>query len=124
MVDQSQVQPNPVAASSAESCTVEMIPRHLRMHSVSESELDQIASGNPSIHWTFFGICLGAVISFGIVLRTPNVDSSSKVLFQMLLFSSLIMGVYFGVRGVRDLLKSKKKLQDIKSSSGQPLSSS
>ncbi len=85
------------------------------MHSISESELEAIASGAPSINLTFFGLCLGAVISFGIVLRTANLNEFSKSLFGSLFFCSLIMGTFFGVRGIRDFLQYKKKLGEIKS---------
>jgi hypothetical protein len=101
-------------ASSTQPCTVEHVPRHLKMHSVSESELDAVASGNSSINLTFFGVCLGAAISFGIVLRTANLEVFNKSLFGMLFFTSLIMGAYFGIRGGADYLRSKAKLQEIK----------
>jgi hypothetical protein len=102
------------STGSTQSCTVEIIPRRLKMHNVSESELDALASGSTSINLTFFGICLGAAISFGIVLRTTTLEPFSKAVFEALFFSSLVMGAYFGVFGVKDHRASKKRLSDIK----------
>ena len=105
---------NAPSTGSTQSCTVEIVPRHLKMHSVSETELDAIASGGGSINLTFFGICIGAAISFGIVLRTTNLEAFNKALFWMLFGAALLMGTYFGVFGIRDYRASKQKLKDIK----------
>lgn len=104
-------QNNPQAVLS-----VEYVPRHLKMHNVSESELDALASGNPSVHLTFFGICFGAAVSFGTVVKaTTNLDLFSKSLFSMLFVSAGLMALFFAVQSIRDYLQSKRKLQEIKS---------
>jgi hypothetical protein len=103
------------STNSTQPLTVEMIPRLLKMHSISESELDAIASGNGSTNLTFFGICLGAAISFGIVLYNGGIDQSHKAIYAMLFFVSLIMSAYFGVCGFSDSSRARKKLRDLKS---------
>jgi hypothetical protein len=81
-----QPAPPPAAfTGSTQSCTIEMVPRQLKMHTLSEVELDALAAGGVSIHLTFFGLCMGAVISFGIVLYNGGRDavhtsSSSQLL--------------------------------------------
>ena len=61
-------------ASSAMPLTVHVARRRLTMHWVSETELDGIAGGDASIHFGFFGISVGALISFGTVLSTTTIS--------------------------------------------------
>src|SRR6266851_140418 len=89
---------NSPSTSSTQSCTVEYVPRHLRMHTVSENELDAIASGGSSLNLTFFGICFGAAISFAIVLYNGGIDVNHRSTYDMLLFSASILSAYFGFR--------------------------
>jgi hypothetical protein len=104
-----------VSTASTQSCTVEMVPRHLKMHTVSESELDSISSGGPAINLTFFGLCVGTLVSFGTVLKTATtLDAATKAVFIALFFTSAVMATFFGVRGIRDFLANKKKLEEIK----------
>jgi hypothetical protein len=116
MADDVQAQPNLIAPSStaAQSYTVEMVPGHLRMHTISEDKLDMIASGNAPLHLAFFGLCSGAAISFGIVVRTVNLDAANKPLFSMFFFASLVMGCYFGIRGGIDYFGTRAKVDEIK----------
>jgi hypothetical protein len=117
MADEPQVQPqNPVALSSnaGQSYTVEFVPGHLRMHSISEDKLDMLISGTTSIHLTFFGICLGAAISFAVVLYNGGLDPNHKIVYESFLFLSGMMGAYFGIRGGSDYSRSQKKLNEIK----------
>jgi hypothetical protein len=117
MADEPQVQsPNPITPSpqSGQSYTVEFVPGHLKMHTISEDKLDMLASGTASIHLTFFGICLGAAISFGIVLYNGGLDPTHKLVYQCFLFLSGIMASYFGIRGGSDYNRSQDKLKEIK----------
>ncbi len=117
MADELQVQPqNPISPSSgaAQSYTVEMIPGHLRMHTISEDKLDMIASGNAPLHLGFFGLCVGAAISFGVVIGTVTLDASNKSFFSMFFYASLVMGCYFGIRGGKDYFGTRSKVDEIK----------
>jgi hypothetical protein len=117
MADELQVQPlNPITPSeqSAQSYTVEVVPGHLRMHTISEDKLDTLASGTTSIHLTFFGVCLGSAVSFGIVLYNGGLDPTHQLAYQCFLFLSGMMATYFGIRGGRDYYRSQDKLDEIK----------
>lgn len=117
MADESQVQPlNPITPSphSAQSYTVEFIPAHLRMHTISEDKLDMLVSGTTSIHLTFFGVCLGSAVSFGIVLYNGGLDPTHQLVYQCFLFLSGMMTAYFGIRGGKDYFRSQAKLDEIK----------
>jgi hypothetical protein len=109
---------NSPSISSTQSCTVEYVPRHLRMHTVSENELDAIASGSSSLNLTFFGVCFGAAISFSIVLYNGGIDVNHKSMYDMLLFAATILSAYFGVRGGKDYFTSKGKLDALKKEPG------
>jgi hypothetical protein len=116
MVDNVQAQPNPIAPSlnPAQSYTVEVVPGHLRMHTISEDKLDMLVSGTTSIHLTFFGVCLGSAVSFGIVLYNGGLDPTHQLVYQCFLFLSGMMATYFGIRGGRDYFRSQAKLNEIK----------
>jgi len=108
------------SAIAAQSFTVELVPAHLRMHTMSEDKLEALISGNGSIHLTFFGICFGAAVSFGIVLYNGGLDPIHGLVYESFLFLSGVMATYFGIRGGRDYLRSKSKLKEVKERSTAP----
>ncbi|HEY4817619.1 MAG TPA: hypothetical protein VIH67_09320 [Candidatus Acidoferrum sp.] len=118
MADETEVKvqtSNPIAPSVNPSYIVEVVPGHLRMHTVSEDKLDMLVSGNAPLHLGFFGLCLGACISFGIVLRTvATLSDFDKSLFAMLFYSSLIMGLFFGIRCTIAYYETRAKVNAIK----------
>jgi hypothetical protein len=105
---------NSPSIGSTQACTVEYVQRHLRMHTVSESELDGIASGNSTLNLTFFGICFGCAVSFGIVLYSGGLPQDHKSTYNMLFFASLILSGYFGFKGGKDYVGAKDKLKNLK----------
>lgn len=117
MSGERQAQPQDTTAPSAnvaQPFTVELVPAHLRMHTISEDKLEALISGNSSIHLTFFGICLGAAISFGIVLYNGGLDSTHGLVYESFLLLTGVMGTFFGIRGGKDYLRSKANLKEIK----------
>jgi hypothetical protein len=117
MAGETQAQSQNTTAPSAnvsQSFTVEIVPAHLRMHTISEDKLETLISGNGSIHLTFFGICLGAAISFGVVLYNGGLDSIHGLVYESFLLLTGVMATFFGIKGGRDYLRSKAKLKEIK----------
>jgi hypothetical protein len=85
------------------------------MHTVSSTELDTVASLSNSVHLTFFGLCLGAIIAFGIVLSTSNItDAMIHAAYIALLAVAVIGALYFGVRALVDYKEAKRQLNEIK----------
>jgi hypothetical protein len=84
------------------------------MHTISEDRLEALISDNGSIHLTFFGICLGAAVSFGIVLYNGGLDSIHGLVYESFLLLTGVMATYFGIKGGRDYLRSRAKLKEIK----------
>lgn len=118
MSDRESIRPDdsPITVSAAPvPLTVEYVPRRLRMLHVSEADLDTVSSLGNSIHWTFFGVCGGAAISFWIVLTTAKVtDPTAHAEYKIGCLSAVLFSVYFGIRGARDYLKARKRLREIK----------
>jgi len=86
------------------------------MHTVSSTELDTVASLSNSVHLTFFGLCLGAVVTFGIVLSTSKItDPTTHAGYVALLAVSVVGTLYFGIRASIDYREAKRKLREIKS---------
>jgi hypothetical protein len=83
---------------------------------VSENEIDALASGGSSLNLTFFGICFGALISFGIVLFNGVTDPAKNATYSMLTFATGIMAAYFGIRAWIEVVRSKKRLRVLKQS--------
>lgn len=82
---------------------------------VSSSDLDAIASSGNSIHLTFFGLCAGAAISFwGILAAGSITDAKTHAECVMLCFASVVLAVYFGIRGGIDHSAAKRKLKELK----------
>jgi hypothetical protein len=85
------------------------------VHSVTETELDAVASLNNSVHLTFFGVCCGGLTAFGIALATLSIaDPKSYAAFIALFAVSAVGTFYFGVRGLIDYKESRRKLREIK----------
>jgi hypothetical protein len=98
-----------------QALTFEVVPRHLKMHNISEYELDALSEGGGTLNWTFFGISFGSLISFGVVLYVGNVtDPTKHAMLAMLTFGSLIMSGYFGIRGAIESSNWQKKRDQIK----------
>ncbi len=94
--------------------TVTYTNRQLRMCFVEESELENIATIG-GLNFGFLGVCLGALISFGIVLTTATIDSPKVFAAYVALAAvSLLGSVFFGFRTGMDLRAKKKKLNQLR----------
>jgi hypothetical protein len=94
-------------------CTVEIIPRHLTMLNVSASELHSLSCGSNSINLTFFGICFGAAISFGIVLFSGGISDIQKATYKMLLGAAIVLAGYLGIQSIRNHRQSRQILKNL-----------
>ena len=104
-------------SSSPTPLTVEYAPRTMTVHQLTSAELDSIASPVGSVNLTFFALCFGGLISFGIVLLNgPNPDPTKHAEYIALFAVCAIGAGYFGIRALVDYIRSSKKLSEIKSS--------
>lgn len=101
--------------ASPDNLTVRSRRRTLTMCSVTETELDTIAALGNSINLAFFGISVGAAVSFGITLKTvPIADPATLATFASFTALSSAGTIYFGIRSAIDYRAAQKKLNDIK----------
>jgi hypothetical protein len=85
------------------------------MHTLTETELDAVASLSGSVHLAFLGMSFGSFISFAIVLWTIEIrDSLQHATFAGLAWTSAILSLYFGIRAIIDYRTSRRKLREIK----------
>lgn len=85
------------------------------MYYVTESELDEIASGANAINLALFGISVGGLISFGSVLATIAVNEPKQyAAFVALAALSGMCTIYFGIKSYADHRANRKKLAALK----------
>jgi hypothetical protein len=95
--------------------TVQYASRTVMVHQLTNNELETVASISNSVHLTFFGLCTGGVISFGIVLAGSAIAEPKQIASYVALFAvSSIGSLYFGIRAVIDYRRAKDKLREIK----------
>lgn len=92
--------------------------RVIEVYSVSNEELDILASGYNSLHFTFFGIALGAAIAFFIVLVTASLSETTGPIFVALFAVSLVLSVYFSIRAILDRQATAQRLKQIRQTRG------
>ena len=85
------------------------------MHTLTETELEAVASLSSSVHLAFLGMSFGSFIAFAIVLWTIEIrDPLQHATFAGLAWTSAMLSLYFGVRAAIDYRASRRKLKEIK----------
>jgi hypothetical protein len=85
------------------------------MYSVSEQELDTIASGGNTTHVGFLGLSLGSAVTFGITLLTASLPSPHLgASFVALFWTSVVASGYFALRAVTDYRMVARRVNAIK----------
>ncbi len=85
------------------------------MHSLSDSELDTIASSNGSIDLALLGISAGAFITLLITLLTVDITDPKKfAAFVAVAALSGVLSLSFGWRTYSSRKAAEKVLNDIK----------
>jgi hypothetical protein len=102
-------------ANSMPGVTVEYTPRRLTVRSVTDAELDTVASLSNSVHLAFVGMSFGALLAFSIVLFTVDItDVRIHSAFASLAWLSGVLTLYFGIRAAIDYRAAQVKLREIK----------
>jgi Flp pilus assembly protein TadB len=103
-----------LTVASQQQVTTVFHPRVLDMHSVTDQELIDIASGAQSIHIGFFGITFGALVAVALTLLTVSLASSMHAVFVAALIVLAVMSAYFGSRAVSDYRSSRSRVERIR----------
>ena len=84
------------------------------MFRLFENELNTISAPSTSIHWTFFGVTIGAAITLGVSLSTGGIPVAKMGTFTATFWCTTLLAVYFLVMGIHDYAKAKNVLREIK----------
>jgi hypothetical protein len=97
--------------------TISYAPRELTMRTISDAELDALATGGASIHLGFLGMTFGSFVSFAVVIGTVDLKSPIQhMTFVGLTWISAILMLYFAAMAYRDFKAARTKVAEIKSS--------
>ncbi len=91
------------------------------MHTVTSSELDTVASLSNSVDLTFFGVCGGAFLAFGITMLT--VTFSNPLLVSGFVAATMVSGLgtaFFGARARISYKDAQRRLLEIKRGNVRP----
>jgi hypothetical protein len=95
------------------SVTIEIVPREMRMHQVTDDELRQLRSGANSSSLTLFGVAIGGAITIGVTLGTVELTTSVHATFVASFIATVGLTLFFGFNAVRDYLSVKRLIQHI-----------
>jgi hypothetical protein len=112
-VDPGEHGPNIVPASGAE-ITISYSRRTVKMHHVTQTELEAMASLGNSVNLAFLGISVGSLVAFVITLATVDIANPAKYAsFVGLMWISAVASLYFAVRSLIDARSAKRRLREI-----------
>jgi hypothetical protein len=75
--------------------------RRVRVHEVTDTEIDALRDSAPALSLTFFGIFVGAAVGFGAAWASETTSDRVHAAFVALFFVSVILSAYFGVSSYR-----------------------
>lgn len=122
MVVGSRIEDSPLTRVHVEApeggITVIPVPRVIEMYSVSERELEQIASASSSFafHTVFFGITFGAAMAFLISILTAELPNKMFALVWAL-FVLTLATIFFGIQATRTHREAGRGIRTIKTES-------
>ena len=104
-----------LTSTGSASLIVEYTPRRMRMLTLAEYELDDLASGSPSVHFALLGISFGALVAFGITLATVDIAAPRTFAsFVALTAVSSLASLFFGANAIRGELSRRRRLRRLK----------
>jgi len=107
--------PNIQPGTLPSATTVEELPRRLRVYKVTDQELNMLASVKGGLFLGFFGISLGCLVAFWIVLKTvTGLSDSDHTLFLVLTFVSAFFTLFCGVMTIPEILSSRRLVATIR----------
>lgn len=105
--------------SQANPINLNYVNREVRVLTLTEHELDGLASSNAPLYLTFLGISFGAFVSLACTLYSVSIiDPVSHATFVAMTWLTLAASVLFGVLAARSFLITHKKLAELKGSPG------
>lgn len=94
--------------------TFSIIPRHVDVHPVMASELDDLRSEGPDLPLTFFGISFGVWATVAVVLLSQKASDPGHATFTAMFWIGTLPVVFFAARSIRSWIKRRRKINEIK----------
>ncbi len=79
----------------------------VKVYPVTDSKLEELTAGYNSLHLVFFGIFIGAAISFLIACRSTPV-ATEKPYYLAACIAAFGVGILFGVVGIGNYVRASK----------------
>lgn len=98
--------------TSPQPLTIQYAKRSVVMLTVTKDELQSVTGLGASVYLAFFGTCLGALISFGVVLSTATISSPYALASYVALSGVAVLGTFlFGIKSVQEYKRCKRQLK-------------
>lgn len=109
-----QRQPALRRGDGRERVTMTFMPREVRMHYVSETELDDLKSGWASPSLALFGVTFGAAVTAVVTILTVEMSAQLFAGFVGAAIATTCLTVLFGVQAVREYRALTRRVNEIK----------
>lgn len=106
-----------IGSSSGKPLTVNAIPRHLNVYTVTEDELETLyTAGNyKTLDVGLFSLSLGVLVTVLVTLGTVDIANARvNAIFWAVLLASVLASIFFGARAVIAWRSAARKLASIK----------
>lgn len=101
--------------SQSNPVTVKYVPREVRMLSISEHELDNLASWDTSLYVAFLGLSFGAFVALIITIYTVSItDPIRHASFVSMMWVSATATIFLLIRVILSVRSTRKKLREMK----------
>jgi hypothetical protein len=105
--------------TSPQPLTIQYAKRSVIMVTVTREELQSVSGLGGSIYLAFFGICLGALVSFCIVLSTTNISSPYAFAAYVALTGVAVLGtLVFGIKSAQEYKGCRRRLKQLTQEQG------
>ena len=92
--------------------TIQYAKRSVIMLTVTREELYSVSGLGGSLYLGFFGICLGGLIAFAVVLTTTTISSPITYGSYVALTGVSALGsLFFGIKSIQEYIGCKRRLK-------------
>ena len=108
-------QPEPRFTLPQQNLTIEVVPRHMKLYQLNESEIDSLNSSDNSLSLTFLGLTGGAFGSFLSVVVSGSVPDPKKYAVCLAVtIATGLLAAFFGISAFKQRGKASSNRQEIK----------
>jgi hypothetical protein len=105
----------PQFVAPEQNLTFEIVPRHMRIYQLNESDIDSLSSNDNAIALTFFGLSAGVAGSFvSVIIGGSFADAAHRAMCLDLAWSFGALAAFFGIIAIVQTVKARKRKREIK----------